>query len=636
MPEDILKTLSSNPQNVFSLFPLKSNENENYFNKLTKEFLDPLSKEHSILEQIHIDGLDSTQVFGQAKIVLDNVADQLLFSEIPKYASHKGDDIKVKQYDEVESEDFSESQSDADNISHGEHAENKYDLLEEHDESEDFSEAEGSEDEEEDENEGEEEKDADVDYLDSDDNTKITKNTKQSNKDQESKDATDNIEGFNNDAFGLNDGFFDIDKFNEQILDMEKEAMADDEEINYFEDLDENDDEGDEIAYYEDFFDRPNERDVSLKQEKDTDKKFDLSDNLRSEDEDEDEEYNHAISLARKDLFDDDMSENDKESQTHTNMSSFEKQQRQIQAEISKLESELVAEKKWTMKGEVSAKSRPHDSLLEDPEAVDLEFDRASKPVPIVTEDFSESIDDVIRRRIKEEQFDDLPKRFISDLEKHDRRPAFELSQEKSKKTLAEIYEEEYNGTDDNTKSEETEKLHSEIGNLFEKVTYMLDSLCSAHYIPKPHQTKTIEITASDAAEINLEDSQPAVVGSGSTLAPQEIYSLKNKGNEKKAANQIQLKSGLSYSKDELSKEERLRLRRAVKRKRSKEHKHKAELKEQLAKEIPEHKRQKRDMMDTLAAAKNVTVIDKKGKKRDLKGNLKKDALAHESSILKL
>ncbi|CCE88389.1 Piso0_001892 [Millerozyma farinosa CBS 7064] len=634
MPEDILKTLSSNPQNVFSLFPSESNQNENYFNKLTKEFLDPLSKDHSILEQIHIDGLDSTQVFGQAKIVLDNVADQLLFSDIPKHASHKGDDINVKQYDEADSEDFSESESDADNINDEEQVENQSDVSEEHDGSDDFSEAGVSEDEEE-----EEEEDADDKYPDSDDSTENAKNDEESNVDQESGDANDNSEGFNKDAFGLNDGFFDIDKFNEQILDMEKSANADDEEIDYFEDLDEKDDEDDEIAYYEDFFDRPNKQDVSSKQKKDADNKFDLSDNSQSEGEgeDEDEEYNYAISSARKDLFDDDMSEDDdKESQKPVNMSSFEKQQQQIQEEISKLESDLVAEKKWTMKGEVSAKSRPQDSLLEDPEAVDLEFDRASKPVPIVTEDFSESIDDVIRRRIKEEQFDDLPKRYISDLEKHDRRPAFELSQEKSKKTLADIYEEEYNGTEDNTKSEETEKLHSEIGNLFEKVTYMLDSLCSAHYIPKPHQTKTIEIKASDAAEINLEDSQPAVVGSGSTLAPQEIYSLKNKGNENKAANQIQLKSGLSYSKDELSREEKLRLRRANKRKRSKEHKHKAELREQLAKEVPEHKRQKRDTMDTLAAAKNVTVIDKKGKKRDVKGNLKKDALPHESSILKL
>ena len=56
-------------------------------------------------------------------------------------------------------------------------------------------------------------------------------------------------------------------------------------------------------------------------------------------------------------------------------MSSYEKKITKIQDQINKLEDLIVAEKPWVLKGEISAKYRPKDSLLN----VALDFEQGSK-----------------------------------------------------------------------------------------------------------------------------------------------------------------------------------------------------------------------------------------------------------------
>ena len=63
MPQDILSILKDNPQNVFGLFKAESQQDSGYFNELIKTFLDPITKEYSVLDKIYVDGLDSTQVY---------------------------------------------------------------------------------------------------------------------------------------------------------------------------------------------------------------------------------------------------------------------------------------------------------------------------------------------------------------------------------------------------------------------------------------------------------------------------------------------------------------------------------------------------------------------------------------------
>ncbi|CUM57062.1 uncharacterized protein AC631_05721 [Debaryomyces fabryi] len=627
MPQDILSVLEDNPQKVFGLFKSESQQDSGYFNELIKTFLDPITKEYSVLDKVYVDGLDSTQVYGQTKIVLEGACESLLFDKIPKlkeeHMNHDSDeevsesDDEDKQQQNETDDQEEENQSDSDSHAEivGQSEDDVQTLNEDDEESENFKGDEDSENE-----------------------------TQVPSDDEE-------IHPPKKDAFGLNDEFFDIDSFNKQILALENTNNADDEEeIDFFGDLGDDDEDDEQMEYFDDFYEKPGKVNTS-RSSKGSDHEEKNEDGEDDEDEDEieidedvelnEDEYDNAVGSAMLDLFDD---ENQKPKDTE-NLSSYQKQQQQIQAEIAALESELVADKKWTMKGEIASKDRPQDSLLDDPESASLEFDRTSKPVPVITQEVTESIEDLIKRRIKEGEFDDLPKRIITDISKFHNRQKFELSEQKSSKSLAEIYEDQYNNVDENKEvSEELQKQHDEISELFTKVTHKLDSLCSAHFIPKPHQMKTIDIKVSDAASISMEDAQPLHVSNETTLAPQEIYKI---GDDKPAANgakgrsEVLLKSGLSYSKDELSREDKQRLRRANKRKKSKHFNERKEYQEQKQKQDTtssnNNKRQKvSDVVNTLSNAKNVTIIDKKGELRDAKGNIRKSQKPKGSSGFKL
>ncbi|CUM57569.1 unnamed protein product [Debaryomyces tyrocola] len=629
MPQDILSVLKDNPQNVFGLFKAESQQNSGYFNELIKTFLDPITKEYSVLDKIYVDGLDSTQVYGQTKIVLEGACEDLLFDKIPK----------LKLEHSLINHDSEEEASDEENMQQ----QNETDDQEEENEndSDSFDDVEGQN---EDDIETLNEDDEESDSLNGDDVSETETQVPSEDED---------VHPPKKDAFGLNDEFFDIDDFNKQILALENTNNAnDEEEIDFFGDLDEEEDDDEQMEYFDDFYDKPGKVKASkslgengLQGENEDEGNGDEEDegegNIEEDEELNENEYDNAVGSAMLDLFAD---ENQKSKDTE-NLSSYQKQQQQIQAEIAALESELVADKKWTMKGEIASKDRPQDSLLDDPESASLDFDRTSKPVPVITQEVTESIEDLIKRRIKEGEFDDLPKRIITDISKFHNRQKFELSEQKSSKSLAEIYEDQYNNVDENKEiSEELQKQHDEISELFTKVTHKLDSLCSAHFIPKPHQMKTIDIKVSDAASISMEDAQPLHVSNETTLAPQEIYKI---GDDKPAANgskgrsEVLLKSGLSYSKDELSREDKQRLRRANKRKKSKHFNERKEYQEQKQKQdtTPSNgnKRQKvSDVVNTLSNAKNVTIIDKKGELRDAKGNIRKSQKPKGSSGFKL
>lgn len=629
MPQDILSVLKDNPQNVFGLFKVESQQNSGYFNELIKTFLDPITKEYSVLDKIYVDGLDSTQVYGQTKIVLEGTCEALLFDKIPKLKLEHS--LMNHDSEEVASE------SDEDNMQQ----QNESDDQEEENESDidSFDDVEGQNED-------------DIETLNEDDEDDESLNGNDASEAETQVPSEDeDVRPPKKDAFGLNDEFFDIDDFNKQILALENTNNADDEEeIDFFGDLDEEDDDEEQMEYFDDFYDKPGKvktskslggRQGENEDEGSGDEENEDEGNIEEDEELNENEYDNAVGSAMLDLFADEK----QKSKDTENLSSYQKQQQQIQAEIAALESELVADKKWTMKGEIASKDRPQDSLLDDPESASLDFDRTSKPVPVITQEVTESIEDLIKRRIKEGEFDDLPKRIITDISKFHNRQKFELSEQKSSKSLAEIYEDQYNNVDENKEvTEELQKQHDEISELFTKVTHKLDSLCSAHFIPKPHQMKTIDIKVSDAASISMEDAQPLHVSNETTLAPQEIYKI---GDDKPAANgskgrsEVLLKSGLSYSKDELSREDKQRLRRANKRKKSKHFNERKEYQEQKQKQDStpsnSNKRQKvSDVVNTLSNAKNVTIIDKKGELRDAKGNIRKSQKPKGSSGFKL
>jgi U3 small nucleolar RNA-associated protein MPP10 len=63
---------------------------------------------------------------------------------------------------------------------------------------------------------------------------------------------------------------------------------------------------------------------------------------------------------------------------------------------IAKLEEQMIKPKSWHMIGEVQAKERPVNSLLE----VHLDFNVASKLPPMITQEKTNSIEGVIKQRI--------------------------------------------------------------------------------------------------------------------------------------------------------------------------------------------------------------------------------------------
>ncbi|XBW35644.1 hypothetical protein QEN19_001217 [Hanseniaspora menglaensis] len=429
-----------------------------------------------------------------------------------------------------------------------------------------------------------------------------------------------NVSGSDKDVFFNAEELLNkLDEADENGIDI-LETKDDDEEIDFFADIPSEDEE--EAEYFNDFFDAPKTNTT-----KRTGSKLQLKDGQFS-----DNEMDELMSNVRKDLFSDEEEEQEEKSEIDDAdyksnivkpkvLSSHERQQLEIQKQIEQLESKSVEEKHWGMKGESSAKSRPKDSLVD--ADVELEFESNAKSVPVMTTEAIESIEEIIKRRIKNAEFDDLERRIINNTMKK-RREREEVSQVKSKQSLAEQYKQddkEGAAADEFEESDELKTKHSEIDLLFNDVMYTLNALSSAHFTPKPI-SKDLEVRV-EASTITMEDQQPLIQNAESSLAPQEIY--RNKGKDKLNENEVVLKNGLSISKEEMSKEEKQKMRRSIKRKRSKLLKEKEEKGTNKKSKIDES-------LDVLKSnSKHITVIGKDGKSTDSKGNTKSKSSVGQS-----
>lgn len=157
-----------------------------------------------------------------------------------------------------------------------------------------------------------------------------------------------------------------------------------------------------------------------------------------------------------------------------------------IQEQIGQLESENVAPKEWMLMGEAGSRQRPQNSLLEE----DLEFERIRKAAPVVTEEVVHSLEERIKARILQGQFDDVVR--MKPIEESAFLPSklIELQDTKSKESLAQIYEAEYlasqpDGQLPDDRDGKLRKEHDEITRLWEKLCSKLDALCNAHFVPK-------------------------------------------------------------------------------------------------------------------------------------------------------
>jgi len=171
---------------------------------------------------------------------------------------------------------------------------------------------------------------------------------------------------------------------------------------------------------------------------------------------------------------------------THSvDLSTHKKRMIELQAQISELESENVGPKDWVLMGEADSRKRPQNSLLEE----FLDFDRAMKVVPVVTEEAVQNLEERIKARILERRFDDVVRVRATDKPFLPSR-YFEFKDTKSTQSLAQIYEDEFvaaqtGGVAGEDRDGKLKKERDEIQQLWEKISHKLDALCNTHFTPK-------------------------------------------------------------------------------------------------------------------------------------------------------
>ena len=350
-------------------------------------------------------------------------------------------------------------------------------------------------------------------------------------------------------------------KFEEE----EEEGDGDDLGLGEMEDLDltAND------IYYKDFFAPPPQKG------KRGGKHRDGKPSKAREAQPEEADFERAERDVVRDLFDDDSERSDSEGalsdasagNPKSRRSAHDRRQAKIAEEIRKLESELVAKRAWTLAGEAKAADRPVNSLLEE----DLDFEHVGKPVPVITEEVSETIEALIKRRILAQEFDELLRRRPDTLgdPNRARRGMVDIEDTKGKQSLAEIYEEQHakNADPDAYVSQSDEKIRKdeeEIKQMWKDISGRLDALSSWHYKPKP-AAPTLTVVA-DVATVTMEDAQPTtaqgVSGGESMIAPQEVYAP---GKETTEQGEVVAKSGIPIAKQEMTREDKIRRRRREK-----------------------------------------------------------------------
>jgi U3 small nucleolar RNA-associated protein MPP10 len=559
------------------------------------------------IREVYTDGFGANQIWEQARRVTD-AADEEVQRELERVRLQTQDDeegdevdtnghgpVKMVRFDdegfEVESGDSQDEENDMGNMLEDEGDDHEYEDL-------DDDAGVALEDIEEDE---------DIDMLSEDEAM---------------------VETFVPDPNNLNDGFFSIDDFNKQsqfleqkdargeddnpsdedeidwdadpsslplptsrVTDMDDDEAADseeEEEGNAFGDpdapsedeLDEDVDIGDNMpglgntneVLYADFFEPPPQKPSKKGKRMRALPKTQPTPRPATENaEDVQNDIQRAMADVRRDLLDSGSEASDSEASASDpdrpkkakNLSTHEKQKATIAAEIRKLEAAAVAKRDWTLSGEARAADRPMNSLIEE----DLEFERAGKPVPVVTAEVSEGIEALIKRRIVAREFDEVVRRRPEALgaANETRRGRIELNDEQSKAGLAEIYEQEHLARSDpkyeSTLDKKTKKAHAEIEKLWREVSGQLDVLSNLHFKPKRAE---VEIKAvEDKATIRMEDARPGG-GDGveNLLAPQEIFRA---GEGRGEDGVIVRKSGASASKEEMTREEKLRRRRREK-----------------------------------------------------------------------
>ncbi|XP_008848836.1 U3 small nucleolar ribonucleoprotein protein MPP10 [Nannospalax galili] len=362
----------------------------------------------------------------------------------------------------------------------------------------------------------------------------------------------------------VDDKFFKLSEMENFLEKMEKEEEKryddEEEEIDYFEDIDSDEDEGglferpelkssksSRNLKYKDFFDpvesddgiasvddelgSNREEEVAEEAEESISEMDEDSDLEESEDSKQHKEGLKRVTFALPDAEETEGADilNVKEDSGEVK-SSFEKRQEKMNEKIASLEKLLLEKKPWQLQGEVTAQKRPENSLLEET----LHFDHAVRMAPVITEETTLHLEDIIKQRIQDQAWDDVVRKEKPKEEAYEYKKRLTLDHEKSKLSLAEIYEQEYIKLNQQKTEEEENPEHVEIQKMMDSLFLKLDALSNFHFIPKP-PVPEIKVV-SNLPAITMEEVAPVNVSDAALLAPEEIKEKNKAGDLKTSA----------------------------------------------------------------------------------------------------
>ncbi|KAG2464797.1 MPP10 protein, partial [Polypterus senegalus] len=184
---------------------------------------------------------------------------------------------------------------------------------------------------------------------------------------------------------------------------------------------------------------------------------------------------------------------------------------------IKTLEKVALDEKPWQLTGEVLAQKRPENSLLEE----DLSFDQAAEMAPVITEETTLHLEDIIKQRIKDQVWDDVVRKEKPKEDTFEYKKRLSLNHKKSKLSLAEVYKQEYLKQNQQKAEEEENPAHTEIQKLMDSLFLKLDALSNFHFVPKP-AAQEIKIV-SNLPSIAKEEVAPVSINNATLLTTEEI-----------------------------------------------------------------------------------------------------------------
>nr|XP_009934314.1 PREDICTED: U3 small nucleolar ribonucleoprotein protein MPP10 [Opisthocomus hoazin] len=356
----------------------------------------------------------------------------------------------------------------------------------------------------------------------------------------------------------VDDKFFKLAEMEAFLEHAEKENREDEEDINYFEDIisDDEEEESEEAKVkpikssrdltYKDFFDPVEDNDDLVANDVEDDQEEEADSAVEEENEESMSEVEDMNEMMMENMRSKEASKkvtfslpDDSETEDVTDMqlekgidpseikSSFERRQEKMSKKIKSLEEGLLEEKPWQLKGEVTGRKRPENSLLEET----VLFENAVRMAPVITEETTFQLEDIIKQRILDEAWDDVVPKEKPKEEAFEYKKRITLDHEKSKLSLAEIYEQEYMKLHQQKTEEEENPEHKEIQEMMDSLFLKLDALCNFHFTPKP-PVPEVKIV-SNLPAISVEEVAPVAVSDAALLAPEEIKE-KNKAGDVK------------------------------------------------------------------------------------------------------